>query len=87
MTKSIFLQSYKTLTQQLIAARKDAKLTQVQMADLLGKPQSFVSKYENSERRLDVIEFVIVCQALKVDATFIINLINIDISESPIGKF
>lgn len=36
---------------------------------MLGKPQSFVSKYETGERRLDVIEFAELCSALGVDAT------------------
>jgi transcriptional regulator with XRE-family HTH domain len=50
-----------------IQARKSAGLTQVGLADRLGRPQSFVSKYERGERRLDVIEFCEVCRALGVD--------------------
>lgn len=42
-------------------------MTQVQLAERLGKPQSFVSKYENGERRLDVIELIEVLEALKID--------------------
>jgi len=42
----------------LIQARKSAGLTQQAVADVLGKPQSFVAKYENGERRLDVVEFI-----------------------------
>lgn len=41
-----------------------AQLTQVQVAERLGRPQSFVSKYESGERQLDVVEFVEVCEAL-----------------------
>ncbi|HMD75760.1 MAG TPA: helix-turn-helix transcriptional regulator [Terracidiphilus sp.] len=52
---------------QLIQARKSAGLTQVGLADRLGRPQSFVSKYERGERRLDVIEFCEVCHALGID--------------------
>lgn len=36
--------------------RKQANLTQLELADLLDKPQSYVSKYESGERRLDLIE-------------------------------
>jgi len=39
-------------------------MTQTQLAKRLGKPQSFVAKYEGGERRLDVIEFVDVVRAL-----------------------
>ena len=42
----------------LRAARKHAGLSQADVAQQLGKPQSFVSKYERGERRLDVIEFL-----------------------------
>jgi hypothetical protein len=51
----------------LIAARRDAKLTQQQVVDALEKPQSFVTKYEGGERRLDVVEFVAVARAIKSD--------------------
>lgn len=56
------------LRQRLRAAREEAGITQNDLAAKLDKPQSFVSKYETGERRLDVIEFVDVCQALEVDA-------------------
>jgi len=43
--------------------RQDAGLTQAKLAGLLGKPQSFVSKYESGERRLDVLELREICVA------------------------
>ena len=43
----------------MIAARKAAGLTQHALARRLGRPQSFVAKYEGGERRLDVVEFVL----------------------------
>jgi transcriptional regulator with XRE-family HTH domain len=51
----------------LTEARKSANMTQAQLAKRLGRPQSFVSKYERGERRLDVIEFAEVSRALGVD--------------------
>lgn len=61
--KSNFTREYEAFREGLIAARKRQGLTQQAVADLLGKPQSFVSKYESGERRLDVVEF---CQLAKV---------------------
>ncbi len=51
----------------LMGARVNLQLSQVEVALQLGKPQSFVSKYERGERRLDVVEFIQVCNALKLD--------------------
>lgn len=51
----------------LTEARKKAGLTQSALAVRLRRPQSFVSKYERGERRLDVIEFGEVAQAIGVD--------------------
>lgn len=67
MAKSIYSDQQAALIAALVAARKQAKLTQQQVADLLGKPQSFVAKYENGERRLDVVEFLHVAEALGAD--------------------
>ncbi len=64
MTKSVFTQAYRTFLQQLIQIRKDRKITQVQMAQFLKKPQSYVSKYESGERRLDVIETMAILKVL-----------------------
>lgn len=43
--------------------RAQAGVTQAEMAKKLGQPQSFVSKYESGERRLDVLELRQVCRA------------------------
>ena len=64
MKKTIYSKRYKTLRSQLVKARKASGLTQYQLAKRLGKPQSFVAKYENGERRLDVIEFLTVAEEL-----------------------
>lgn len=42
-------------------------MTQANVAAAIGKPQSFVAKYEGGERRLGVIEFIAVVQALSAD--------------------
>ena len=68
MTKSIFSSRYETFRKELVAAREAAGLTQTQLAAKLSRPQSFVSKYERGERRLDVIECLEVAEALGIDA-------------------
>ena len=64
MTKSQFTKDYEKFRSLLIKVRKDSNITQDELADILGKPQSFVSKYEIGERRLDVIEFINIARAL-----------------------
>lgn len=54
----------KELCLRLIAARKEAGLTQAELASRLGKLQSYVTKYEREERRIDVIEFIMIARAL-----------------------
>lgn len=65
--KSLHSDEYEAFLQVLIAARKDAGITQQDLAKALGKPQSFVSKYERRERRLDVVEFVAVARAIGLE--------------------
>lgn len=48
-------------------ARTAANVTQVELAERLGRPQSFVAKVEGGDRRLDVIEFLQIAVALNVD--------------------
>jgi transcriptional regulator with XRE-family HTH domain len=55
------------LRELLTEARTKAALTQLDVAGRLGRPQSFVSKYESGERRLDVVEFLEVCAAVQAD--------------------
>jgi len=73
MRKIIRWKEQDALLELLRQARKDAELTQVEVAERLGKPQSFVTKYENGERRLDVLEFLAVAQALGVDPCDIVR--------------
>jgi transcriptional regulator with XRE-family HTH domain len=67
MSKSVFTDSYKALLDLLIATRKRAGVTQVELANRLGRPQPFVSYIERGERRIDVIEFIVIARALSVD--------------------
>ncbi|MEB2352828.1 MAG: helix-turn-helix transcriptional regulator [Burkholderiaceae bacterium] len=67
MARSLHTPEYEYFRTLLIAAREKSGLTQSEVSDQLGRPQSFVAKYEGGERRLDVIEFIEVCRALGVD--------------------
>jgi len=64
------------LLEWLYSKRLLAGITQQQLSDKLNKPQSFVSKYENAERRLDIIETLRICNTLNADPHELIDLIN-----------
>lgn len=72
MATSLHTPEYETFRFLMVSAREKSGLTQAEVAARLSRPQSFVSKYEKGERRLDVLEFIQVCLALRVDpkATF-----------------
>jgi transcriptional regulator with XRE-family HTH domain len=72
VTRSPFTRQHEKFRKILASARRDAGLTQVALAKKLGRPQSFVSKFERGERRLDVIEFLEVAHALSLDPARII---------------
>jgi transcriptional regulator with XRE-family HTH domain len=67
--KSTFTERYDRLKTLLVEARQSAGLTQAALAAKLSRPQSFVSKYERGERRLDLVEFLEVADALGVQPT------------------
>jgi transcriptional regulator with XRE-family HTH domain len=58
----------------IASTRKSAGVTQVELAGRLGKPQSFVSKVERGERRLDVVEFCQVAEALGHDPAELLRI-------------
>lgn len=79
MSKSIFSDAYNLLRTGLVTVREKRGLTQADVATKLGKPQSYVSKYERGERRLDVVEFLEVTRALGVEPYKILKeLVNLD---------
>lgn len=63
----------KRLEKALMKARKEAGLTQIDVAKRLKKPQSFVSKYETGERKLTVGDFLAVCEAIGIDSLAILD--------------
>jgi transcriptional regulator with XRE-family HTH domain len=73
VARSVFSQRYAKLCSALISARREAQFTQIDLAKKLRRPQSFVSKYERGERRLDVVEFIEVTEALKIQPAKVID--------------
>jgi transcriptional regulator with XRE-family HTH domain len=67
MPKSLRSERHKELLQLLILQRKEAGLTQTALAEKLEKPQSYVAKFENGERRLDVLEYLDIAEAVGFD--------------------
>lgn len=67
LPKSVFTPEYRRLLELLMKLRHDKGMTQQAVARKLRKHQSFVSKYERGERRLDVIELFQVVEALGYD--------------------
>jgi len=67
MQKSTHTPEYALLCAALRRLREDAGLTQRQLAEKLGREHSFVWRIEHGERRLDLVEFYQLCQALGCD--------------------
>jgi transcriptional regulator with XRE-family HTH domain len=61
------VEHYKIVGACLAAARRQANVTQEELASRLGKPQSFVSEFERGQRRVDVVELLAISRALGVD--------------------
>jgi transcriptional regulator with XRE-family HTH domain len=66
MSKSLSNVEGEKLAVLLRTVRTEVGLTQAEVADRLEVPQSFVSKYESGERRLDLIELKQICKVLKI---------------------
>lgn len=64
--KSIYTEQHKALITLLRELRIEAGLTQTELATRVGRDQTFVSKYESGERRLDLLELREICQAVGI---------------------
>lgn len=67
MRKTLHSAEHARFLALLIQTRHKAGLTQQQLAKKLGRPQSFVAKYENGERRIDIIEFTTIARAMSAE--------------------
>lgn len=76
MTKSIHSRDYGRFLRLLVEARESRSVTQTERAKAIGKPQSFISKVESGERRLDIVELLQLLSAMGIDATeFVASLL------------
>ena len=67
MQKTLKSAEYARLIEILVAVRQKSGTRQQALAKKLGRPQSFIAKYEGGERRIDVIEFIAIARALGAD--------------------
>lgn len=73
MSKSVYSKDYKEIIERLKKARIEARLSQQEVADKFGKPQSYISKIESGERRLDVAEIKKFSIIYKKDISYFIK--------------
>lgn len=75
MAKSIYSEEYREFRELLKRLRVEAGIRQVDLAAQLGVPQSFISKYESGERRLDVIETARIAEAIGSSLLQVVRLL------------
>jgi transcriptional regulator with XRE-family HTH domain len=73
MSKSVYAKDYKEIINRLKQARVDAGFSQKVVADKLGKPQSYISKIESGERRLDVVEMKKISEIYKKSVDYFLK--------------
>lgn len=74
--RQVLRKFYKAKQSLLVERRKAARLTQSSLAKILGVDQSFISKVERGERRLDAIELIFYCRALGENPANFIELLS-----------
>ena len=66
MSTTIYTREYRTMLRLLKVTREDSGITQVELSERLGRSQSFVSKTERGETRLDIIQLRMILRALGI---------------------
>lgn len=74
MAKTIRSEGHEALCKALIEARKAAGFTQSELANRLRCHQSFVARVESGERRIDVVELVVLARALSIDSAVLLHV-------------
>lgn len=73
MSKSIYSREYKNIIERLKTARLDVGIKQEDLASKLKKPQSYISKIERGERRVDAAELKELAKILKKDINYFLS--------------
>ncbi|MDD3608086.1 MAG: helix-turn-helix transcriptional regulator [Candidatus Moranbacteria bacterium] len=73
MSKAIYSKDHKYIVEQLKKARQEAGLDQADVAKLLGKTQSYISKIEAGQRRIDIITLKEFAKVYKKDINFFLK--------------
>lgn len=79
--KTIYQSNYAKFIEAIVLARKKQDLTQAQVATALGKPQSYIAKIEAKDRKLDIVEFVALCEAINQAPCELIKFLQSDVSD------
>lgn len=67
MARSLHTAAHRELVSAVVALRKSAGLTQRGLAERLGREQNFIGRIETGQRRIDLVEWVMICRACEVE--------------------
>lgn len=73
MSKTIFSKDHRIIIEKLLEARKKAGLDQIEVARLFKKTQSYISKIESGQRRIDIVQLKEFARVYKKDLSFFTN--------------
>jgi len=73
MSKTIYSKEHRYIVEQLKKAREEANLSQEEVAKILGKTQSYISKIESGQRKVDVVQLKEFAKVYKKNLDFFIK--------------
>ena len=79
MAGAVRSKAYQNLLKDLVLHRQNQGFSQAELALRLGKPPSFVGKYELGERRLDIVELIVILKALDLNLMEVLKAIERDV--------
>lgn len=75
MPKSVFGGAHQDLVKVLAEARKSSGLTQAELGEKVGKDQTYISLIEVGQRRVDILEFIALSRAMRIEPTRLFGLV------------